>query len=40
LIGASRPEHIEDAVAALDQRTFSDDELRAIDRILAPSGGS
>src|SRR3989442_1557128 len=40
LIGASRPEHIEDAVAALDKRAFSDDELRAIDRILAPSGGA
>src|SRR5439155_5868593 len=35
LIGASRPGHIEDAVAALDKRAFSDDELRTIDRILA-----
>ena len=40
LIGASRPEHIEDAVAALDKRAFSDDELRAIDRILSANGGS
>ena len=40
LIGASRPGHIEDAVAALDKRVFSDDELRTIDRILAGNVGS
>ena len=40
LIGASRPGHIEDAVAALDKRAFSDDELRTIDRILAGNVGS
>src|SRR5438309_6149024 len=40
LIGASRPGHIDDAVAALDKRAFSDDELRTIDRILAGNVGS
>src|SRR2546426_8353581 len=40
LIRASRPGHIEDAVAALDKRAFSDDELRTIDRILAGNVGS
>jgi L-glyceraldehyde 3-phosphate reductase len=35
LIGASRPEQIEDAVAALNTLDFSDGELQAIDDILA-----
>ncbi len=35
LIGASRPEQIEDVVAALDNLEFSGEELRAIDGILA-----
>jgi L-glyceraldehyde 3-phosphate reductase len=35
LIGASRPAHITDAVAALAQRTFTSDELRTIDQVLA-----
>ena len=35
LIGASRVEQIEDAVAALDRLEFGADELDAIDRILA-----
>jgi L-glyceraldehyde 3-phosphate reductase len=35
LIGASRAEHIESAVAALDRLEFSGDELAAIDAILA-----
>ncbi len=35
LIGASRVSQIDDGVAALDQLAWSDDELRAIDRILA-----
>jgi L-glyceraldehyde 3-phosphate reductase len=35
LIGASRPAHIEDAVGALGNRTFTTDELSAIDKILA-----
>ncbi|MCW5880609.1 MAG: L-glyceraldehyde 3-phosphate reductase [Anaerolineae bacterium] len=35
LIGASKVAQIEDAVAALDNLAFSDDELRAIDAILA-----
>jgi L-glyceraldehyde 3-phosphate reductase len=34
IIGASKPKHIEDAVAALNNLRFSDEELRAIDRIL------
>jgi len=35
VIGASKPKHIEDAVHALDNLRFSDDELKTIDRILA-----
>ncbi len=35
LIGASRVSQIDDGVAALDQLAWSDDELRAIDQILA-----
>lgn len=35
LIGASRPEQIDDAVAALNNLTFSDSELKSIDAILA-----
>jgi L-glyceraldehyde 3-phosphate reductase len=35
LIGASRPAQIDDAMGALAQRGFSDEELTAIDRILA-----
>lgn len=35
VIGASRPKHIEDAVAALANRSFSSGELRTIDQILA-----
>jgi L-glyceraldehyde 3-phosphate reductase len=35
LIGASRPEHIDDVVAALNNLAFSSDELKAIDAILA-----
>ena len=35
LIGASRPAHVVDAVAALSNATFSGDELETIDRILA-----
>ena len=35
LIGASRPTQVEDAVGALAQRNFSDEELAMIDRILA-----
>ena len=35
LIGASRPAQIEDAVGALANRAFADEELAAIDRILA-----
>ncbi|OLC05380.1 MAG: L-glyceraldehyde 3-phosphate reductase [Gemmatimonadetes bacterium 13_1_40CM_4_69_8] len=35
LVGASRPQHIEDAVAALAHRSFASDELRTIDQILA-----
>ena len=34
LIGASKPEQIEDAVAALDNLEFSDDELARIETIL------
>jgi len=34
LIGASRPSHIDDAVLALSNRTFTHDELNAIDNIL------
>jgi L-glyceraldehyde 3-phosphate reductase len=34
IIGASKPKHIEDAVAALANLTFSSEELAAIDRIL------
>ena len=34
IIGASRPGHVEDAVAALDNRTFSEAELAAIEDIL------
>lgn len=35
LIGASRPEQIEDVVAALNNLAFSEDELQAIDAVLA-----
>ena len=35
LIGASKPEQIVDAVGALDNLDFSDDELQAIEAILA-----
>ena len=35
LIGASRPEQIDDGVGALANRAFADDELAAIERILA-----
>jgi len=35
IIGASKPKHIEDAVAALANLKFSTEELAAIDRILA-----
>ncbi len=35
VIGASRPAHVEEAVAALANLTFSAEELSAIDRILA-----
>jgi len=34
LIGASRPSHIEDAVAAADNTSFSNDELQKIEGIL------
>jgi L-glyceraldehyde 3-phosphate reductase len=34
VIGASRPTHVTDAVAALAQLAFSDEELAGIDRIL------
>jgi L-glyceraldehyde 3-phosphate reductase len=35
LIGASKVRHIEEAVAALDNLAFSDEELAQIDAILA-----
>src|SRR6058998_366125 len=35
LIGASRPGHVDDAVAAVGNRSFSAAELRTIDQILA-----
>ncbi|MGA9772068.1 MAG: L-glyceraldehyde 3-phosphate reductase [Blastocatellia bacterium] len=35
LIGASRPSHIDDAVGALANRSFSSDELQTIELILA-----
>ncbi len=35
LVGASRPQQIEDSVGALKNLKFSDDELRRIDSILA-----
>ena len=35
LIGASKPSQIEDAVAALDNLEFSDDELARIEAILS-----
>jgi L-glyceraldehyde 3-phosphate reductase len=35
LIGASRPEQIEEIVAALNNLDFSDEELKKIDQILA-----
>lgn len=35
IIGASKPKHIEDAVSALANLRFSEEELAAIDRILA-----
>jgi L-glyceraldehyde 3-phosphate reductase len=34
LIGASRPAHIDDAVTALNNATFSAEELKSIDAIL------
>jgi L-glyceraldehyde 3-phosphate reductase len=37
LIGASRPAQIDDSVAALEGLGLSDDELRAIDRVLVPA---
>ena len=39
LIGASRIAQIDDAVGALANRRFTDEELRTIDRILAGHGG-
>ncbi len=38
VIGASKPAHVTDAVAALDHTTFSTAELAAIDRILSDTG--
>ena len=38
LIGASRPEQIEDCVGALKNRDFSDDELAEIDRYARDAG--
>jgi L-glyceraldehyde 3-phosphate reductase len=35
LIGASKVEHIEEAVAALENLDFSDEELETIESILA-----
>ncbi len=35
LIGASRPAHIDDAIAALEKRTFTAEELQAIEDTLA-----
>jgi L-glyceraldehyde 3-phosphate reductase len=35
LIGASRIAHIDEAVQALNQKNFSDEELRTIDSVLA-----
>jgi len=35
LVGASRPDHIEEIVTTLEKLEFSEDELRTIDRILA-----
>lgn len=35
LIGASRPEQIDDAVQALENLNFSEDELQAVEQILA-----
>ncbi|GGE70322.1 L-glyceraldehyde 3-phosphate reductase [Pedobacter psychrotolerans] len=35
LIGASKPEQITDAIMALDHTTFSDEEIKLIDQILA-----
>jgi L-glyceraldehyde 3-phosphate reductase len=35
LIGASRPEQIDDVVAGLKNLDFSDDQLQAIEAILA-----
>ncbi len=37
LIGASRVQHVDDAVAALGNRDFTSEELAAIDRILEVS---
>jgi uncharacterized protein (DUF1697 family) len=39
LIGASRPAQIDDALAALDKRTFSPDELDRIEQALAREVG-
>ena len=38
LIGASRPEQVIDAVAALDKLDFSADELKEIDRHAVDAG--
>ena len=38
LIGASRPEQVEDAVKALDKLAFTAEELREIDRFAVDSG--
>jgi len=35
LIGASKPEHITEAIIALDHTTFSEEEIKLIDEILA-----
>jgi len=35
VVGAGRPAHVREAVTALENTTFSSDELAAIDRILA-----
>lgn len=40
LIGASRVQHVDDAVAALGNRDFTAEELAAIDRILEVSNGT
>ena len=37
LVGASRPEQLADSIKCLDQLSFSEDELRAIDHVLSDS---